>query len=302
MRFNDPDYYSEELVLIPASALEGSGLHGAVLGAARDGRVAVEVADDPPAQGQYVNVVPSCQNGKLGMIMTTTYASQVTCPQPGKDARPCPLFGHGCYGESGNVGRFISKNLNKARCTRRQAAEAEAAGINALVRHGYEPLRLHTLGDCPTEDGAALVGDAAQRYMYASGAPAYGYTHAWNVPRWAWGAVSMLRSCHTIEECYEALDTCYAPALLVDYYQLRDGGRAKSGHVIGRCKIAHDLMGIPCPAIWSKNDLHCQQCRLCWNDQKLRDRHEVIMFAAHGEKEAQARSVGFSPKCMSVGV
>lgn len=299
-------YYSEELVRVPAHLLQG--VPGTLLGASGEGMVKVELPPDenPPRKGDCVQVTPHSRNGKLGCVCITTYAGQMTCPQKGHDARPCPLMNSGCYAEGGNVGRFQLPTLNASPCTRRQAAEKEARLINALVGRAYEPLRLHTVGDCCTVDGAALVADATQRYMYASGAPAWNYTHAWNVPRGAWGMVSVLRSCHTLEECYDALDACYAPALLVDYYQTRDGkrlvGRAKSGHVIGRCHIGRGLIGIPCPAIWSENDLTCPQCRLCWNDQERRNKHEVIMFAAHGDDEDVARTKGFSPKCRSVGV
>jgi hypothetical protein len=61
-------------------------------------------------------------------------------------------------------------------------AEAEAAAIRKLS--GSHPLRLHTVGDCKTDQAAAIVADAAMAHTARYGQPSWTYTHAWrNVQR-----------------------------------------------------------------------------------------------------------------------
>jgi hypothetical protein len=81
------------------------------------------------------------------------------------------------------------------------------------------PLRLHTVGDCRTDEAARIVAAAAERYMDAGGGPVWTYTHAWRlVDRASWGRVSVLASCETPEQVELARARGYATAIVVDEF------------------------------------------------------------------------------------
>jgi hypothetical protein len=181
--------------------------------------------------------------------------------------------GGGCYAETGRQGKFVTDPLNAAAsatgATALDVAYAEAAAIDGMqVVHG-RPMRLHTVGDCSTDEAAGVVAAAAERYMERGGGPVWTYTHAWrDVERASWGKVSVLASCETREDTLAAARRGYATALVVERYE---------------SESRHDLDGVeilPCPSM--TRNVACSDCRLCMNDQGLRERGYSIAFEIHG--------------------
>lgn len=208
-------------------------------------------------------------NAKLGDC-ATTYAAQVSCPTS------CVFFdGGGCYAETGRVGKFVTSPLNDAAArvgaSALDVASAEREAIDRLSATDGRPLRLHTVGDCASNEAARIVSAAAARYMERGGGPVWTYTHAWrDVSRESWGAVSVLASCETPMDVELARARGYATALVVEEFQ---GDRR---YLAGTSQVPV----LPCPA--QTRDRSCSTCRLCFNDTALRDRGYSIGFELHG--------------------
>ena len=217
-------------------------------------------------------VVERSDNAKLGGF-STTYIGQNSCPGAGgcrKGETACPLYGAGCYAETGPCGL----HLQRLSGTATEAARAEAVGIRQLS--GKRPLRLHTVGDCRTDAIARTVAAAAAYYSAKHGQPVYTYTHSTNVARASFGSISVFRSCHSIRQVKQADRDGFAAALLV--------GDADVSPVAG-----YKLM--VCPA--QQRDTTCAKCRLCLNADKLRDRHLVICFTPHGTRQKRAATTAW---------
>jgi hypothetical protein len=206
--------------------------------------------------------VANSDNSKLGKA-STTYAGPNSCPDR------CSLKGNGCYAEMGRVG-MIKIDLEKAGGTPREIALEEAKAIREM--NSRLPLRLHTYGDCPDEESAQIVGEAASEYMEITGAPAWTYTHAWpDVPRIAWRDVSVMASCETMDEVYQAREMGYAPVLVVEKHD-------------GKKSIVLDdgLRLVPCPNQTSGGRIKCVDCGLCLHDRDRYEQGQIITFEAHG--------------------
>lgn len=203
------------------------------------------------------------QNRKLGAV-SATYASQSTCPLS------CPLRGAGCYAEAGRMG-LHTRRLNDSDITQPEAvAQVEADAIDRLT--GRFPLRLHVVGDSPTAECARIVSDAAGRHTAKHGQPVWTYTHALDVPREAWGSVSVLRSCERLTDVRKALEDGFGAAMVVPEFKQDTA-----------YEIADGLTGIPCPEMTGKAE-SCLSCGLCMKADKLRAGNKVILFAAHGSR------------------
>lgn len=204
-------------------------------------------------------------NAKLGDA-ATTYAAQASCPSA------CVFRdGGGCYAESGQVGKFVTDPLNRAAGdpTPVEVANAEAEAIDALPQGTGRPLRLHTVGDSPTDECARIVAAAGERYMARGGGPVWTYTHAWrDVSRASWGPVSVLASCETAQDVLEAQERGYATAVVVEDFP----SARLYGSTIG------DVL--PCPA--QTRHRTCTDCRLCMDDAGVRARGYSIGFEVHG--------------------
>lgn len=235
--------------------------------------------------GLCAYVTRSSENEKLIALCTTTYVTQASCPRPGDGVspRPCPLYHGGCYGEHGHASLSVRELNESAGCTSAEKIASEEAQrireyADDLSRMGLcpQPIRLHTVGDCPTPGAARLVAGASGSYIERTGAPVWTYTHAWNVPRSAWGRVSTLLSVHGVSEAAEALEHGYAPAMIVQKFA--HGGKA---YPLGK-----GVTGLPCPTFVSHKS--CPECRLCWYDGNLRKNRLVILFLPHGSGGKQA--------------
>lgn len=209
-------------------------------------------------------------NKKIG-IVSTTLAAQASCPNS------CVFKdGGGCYAERGPLGTFQVAPMNRAaaEATALEVSEAEAEAIDKMDTVVDRPMRLHTVGDCSSDEAARLVSGASQRYMERGGGPVWTYTHAWRtVARESWGDVSVLASCETEEDVLEARERGYATALVVDKFP------GRSLYEEGAVSV------LPCPS--QTSHVTCAECRLCFNDAGLRERDYSIGFEIHGDAATQ---------------
>lgn len=234
-------------------------------------------ADNKYVAGTLAIAVARSMNAKIGDA-ATTYAEQRSCPTS------CPFFdGGGCYAEQGRLGFSVTAPLNRAAAmiaaTPEDIARAEATEIDAikvpksalsLREKKRRPLRLHTLGDCKTDEAAAIVAAAAARYVARGGGQAWTYTHAWrDVRRESWGDVHVLASCETPEQVAEARARGYAAAIVVEKFADR------------KLYQADGLNVLPCPA-QTKKGVTCASCRLCMNEPRLYAKALTIAFEVHG--------------------
>jgi hypothetical protein len=227
------------------------------------------------ARGTLALAVPTSANKKIGNA-ATTYAAQTSCPTS------CPFFaGGGCYAENGSIGKFVTAPLNRAaNAVEHDAvdvAKAEAAAIDKMKVVPGEDLRLHTVGDCATDEAAQVVAAACARYRARGGGPIWTYTHAWrDVARESWGEVSVLASCETAADVALAKARGYATQITVEGF-VSDRRHALKA-VEGEKAAGVDVL--PCPE--QTRGVTCTDCRLCFDDAKLRDRGYSIAFETHG--------------------
>lgn len=156
-------------------------------------------------------------------------------------------------------------------------ARAEAREIDALPDNGRD-LRLHVVGDCPTNGAAKIVAAAAARYVARGGGSVWTYTHAWRkVHRASWGSVSVLASCENLDQAREATARGYAVAMVVE------------SHPSDRAQVVDGSRVIACPEQTGRG-VTCVDCRLCMNDGGLRDRETpaIIALAVHGQSSKRA--------------
>ena len=213
-------------------------------------------------------------NAKLGNA-ATTHAAQASCPTD------C-VFGNGggCYAESGQQGMFVTRRLNEAGAlldaSALDVAMVEADEIDAMVVVPGRPMRLHTVGDCPTDECARIVSAACERYMARGGGAVWSYTHAWrSVDRRSWRSVSILASCENGDQVADAQARGYATALVVETFE--SDRRYQAG--------TDAVPIIPCPA--QTRHGNCADCGLCFNDKRLREEGLSIGFEVHGIPFAQ---------------
>jgi len=199
-------------------------------------------------------------NKKTGPV-SATYAAQPSCPGD------CPFLKNGCYGEAARVGIHTARlNTAAINSSSMDVAKAEAKAIDGLS--GLLDLRVHVVGDCKTEEEAKLVGDAASRFM-ARKRPtdAWTYAHAWkSIKRAAWGAMSVLASCHTKDEVKQAMAKGYAASITTA--KMPEKAFTEDG-----------ITYVPC--VEQTKGITCVECRLCLDDKKLLEKKIVIVFELH---------------------
>lgn len=204
-------------------------------------------------------------NDKTGTCAVTYVSIAASCPS-------CPLRDDGCYGQLGRLAPIGAK-LDATGATSARAARDEAREIRywAARAEPGTPLRLHVFGDCRSASAARTVSSAAERWP----GPVWTYTHAWrDVPRRAWGSVSVLASMEDPRDAKRAMRAGYAPACVVAEHPAD-----------GRAWEAHGVTWIPCPE--QTRGVRCVECRLCWDAEALRKRAHGIAFAAHGQRRAK---------------
>lgn len=207
-----------------------------------------------------------------------TYASiEATCP------KTCPFKGEGCYAQTGYVA-ITTHRLDKRAgdSTAYQVAKEEADAINNSYNGGPVPsgrdLRIHVSGDCRGIKSAQVIAKAVDGWKKRGGNQAWSFTHAWkNVPRSAWGSVSVLASVESVADVKAAKAQGYAPAIVVPEHPSDKAFYLKGS----KTKF------IPCPA--QTRNVGCTDCRLCFNADGLLARNAGIAFAAHGAGAAKAK-------------
>lgn len=245
--------------------------------------------------GRLAIAVARSNNEKIGGA-ATTYAAQQSCPTS------CVFFnGGGCYAENGRIFSGVTQKLNlvaeSAGAGPVDVAVEEAAAIDALdiSKISGRPMRLHTVGDCRTDEAARIVAAAAERYMDRGGGPVWTYTHAWRlVDRASWGRVAVLASCETAEQIELARGRGYAPSIVVVAFEQRGRHRIGAAEEPGMAKERWARQGpaarsgtvggpdiLPCPAQTTEG-VSCTKCRLCMDDGALLERGYAIAFAVHG--------------------
>jgi hypothetical protein len=213
------------------------------------------------------------RNKKLGLAAATYLSVKATCPDS------CRLKdGGGCYAEDGRVLR-IQRRLDDGEGDDIDAAAEEFECVAAsAIYHGL-PLRLGVSGDSKTETAAKIRASTAYLYHERGGGPVWGYTHSWReIRRFIWGGISMLASCETWEEVFEANDRSYVAAIVLPAFEFDEMG--VNPHLIsigGRQTLA-----IRCPN--QVKGTACSECRLCLNDNRLQGK--TIVFRAHGTRKA----------------
>ena len=226
-------------------------------------------------RGTFALAVATSGNKKIGNA-ATTYAAQTSCPTS------CPFFdGGGCYAENGALGKFVTAPLNRAASAVAHdgvdVAKGEGAAIDKMQVVPDQDLRLHTVGDCASDEAARIVAAAAARYHARGGGQVWTYTHAWrDVARESWGEVSVLASCETAADVALAKARGYATQITVE--QFASDGRHIAGEAEGQHAAGVDIL--PCPE--QTRGVSCTDCRLCFDDAKLRGRGYSIAFEKHG--------------------
>lgn len=165
------------------------------------------------------------------------------------------------------------------------AAEADAIERtfqNKMPQDGWKgrgrDMRLHISGDTYNESSTWILGTAASNYMLRGGGRVWTYTHRWReVARDRWKLVSALASVESVDEFKEAERQGYAMAITLPYFPTE-----KAFQVPGR----PDLRVVPCLA--ETRGLTCIECRLCFDDKKLREKGIVIGFSLHGTNSTVA--------------
>tara|TARA_Y100000593_G_scaffold93549_2_gene188807 strand:- start:4063 stop:4767 length:705 start_codon:yes stop_codon:yes gene_type:complete len=207
---------------------------------------------------------------------SATYASHKSCPST------CPFLppdlggqdgGGGCFAAVGRAGMHARRLLSGSDESLAIAKE-EAAAINALP--GFHDLRLHVSGDCVGDAEARIVSAASDRHDKRLRETAtYTFTHSWrNIDRASWGNVSVLASCHNMEEVKEARALGYPASMTVKATE------AKKFSVVDGFKL------VQCPA--KKDVLTCANCRKCMDGDRLFDRKIVVLFPYHGSQQKLA--------------
>lgn len=220
----------------------------------------------PIQHDQPAIAVSRSNNAKIGDA-AVTYAAQGSCPSD------CVFKdGGGCYAENGRLFAGVTQKLNAsaAGMTPEEIAAAEALAIDGMEVVPGRPMRLHTVGDCSTDEAALIVASAAHRYVARGGGPVWTYTHAWrSVKRRSWRDVNVFASCETAADVNDARVRGYASAIVVPKFDtdrlfLMDQGVAV----------------IPCPA--QTRHRTCTDCRLCMDEDARFSDGVTIGFEVHG--------------------
>jgi hypothetical protein len=196
--------------------------------------------------------------------LSATYASQSTCDTS------CKFLDNGCYAE---VGPVSWQKPDKPRSIDPiEVTKNEAEHIRYLT--GRRPLRLHVVGDAYNTKCAEILAEASQEHIDKHGMPVFTFTHSWrHVPRKAWGNISVLASCETMEDVLQARERGYATAIV----------RPDPPTQAKAIKYPDGSKELPC--VSETRNVPCIQCGLCMNDRQLHKERISIRFYAHGSRK-----------------
>ncbi len=218
----------------------------------------------------------------IGPYMSSTYVSiKATCPDF------CEFKENGCFANAG-AAHLTMNGLNRAALgmSALEVTLAEAAAIDALCSRGVpadghkgqgRALRLHVGGEVSCSKGARALAESRDRWVSRGGGPMWTFTHRWRqIPREAWGGISVMASCRTLDDITHAVRRGYAPSTVVASFP---SGQRPFG-IAGR-------KGIPC-LNESGAGLTCAECQMCLHDTAVLARGQVIVLEAHGRDEEDA--------------
>jgi hypothetical protein len=223
--------------------------------------------------------VENAGNRKTGKV-AATYVSQDTCPDS------CALKKSGCYAEKGfvaittqrlnNAGEMPAEqiSLQEASLIRKAAIKVakqkekqEKTGKRYETHMVGKPLRLHVVGDFPSQKALDAVDSACGLYTENGGGKAWSYTHNWATLQPAEN-ISLLASVDSLSDGLKALAKGFAPAGVVESFE------SEKTHKIQGVKW------IPCPEQTGKAK-NCKECGLCFNAERLAKGGLGILFKLH---------------------
>ncbi len=147
---------------------------------------------------------------------------------------------------------------------------------DGLPGGGGRDLRLHVGGDVSCARGAKALAEATARWMSHGGGAVWTYTHRWRrIHRRKFGLISALASVEKPSDLVAARERGYASAITVVAFESPRAYPLTEGFTV-----------IPCPA--ETAGVTCIECRLCFDDARLRREGFVIGFALHGPKVRRA--------------
>jgi hypothetical protein len=206
-----------------------------------------------------VKGIENSGNAKIG-IMSATYVSQASCGD-------CIWKNNGCYAELGMTGIHTRKVNSSEIVNPEELAQAEAEAISKLT--GDRHLRLHVVGDCSTNEAAKIVSKASRNFSKKNNKKVYSYTHSWReVKRSSWNGVSILASCETSKDVKKAQKLGYATAIVVSEFPSE------------KLYSENGINILPCPN--QTKGITCVDCKLCMNDEHLKNTKITIGFKTHG--------------------
>lgn len=214
-----------------------------------------------------VIVIEKSKNKKIGLA-GATYAPIHSCPNS------CPFIDEGCYAKLGYCGIQLNR-INKAATAQGvtrpvDIAQAEAQEIQKLS--GLYPLRLHVVGDCRTVPAVKVLAGACREFSSKRGQPVWTYTHSWKIiPREAWGDISVLASCESVDQVKEAYQRGYASMIVTEPFSK---SYEEEGFWFIACKE-------------SVKQIPCSVCKLCLNDKKLYRQKKVVCVFPHGSQASK---------------
>lgn len=217
-------------------------------------------------------------------VSSTFVSIAATCPDT------CAFKRSGCFADAGFT-RILSKRLDEAAAgqTEIQVIADECRAILRSFRgsvipqdgaRGGRDLRLHVGGDVRSTQAAELLARAARDWRRRGGGAVWTFTHSWQqIPRSAFGPISVLASIESPAQAAAALAQGYAPVIVVDQFP-----SSKAFGLPGA-----PVRFVPCPAeTRSGAGVTCATCRLCL-DRDLVKLGLGIAFEAHGTKAQQVR-------------
>lgn len=222
-----------------------------------------------------------------GPFCSSTFAAiQASCPDSCRFKRDTDGTSHGCFADAGLTrGRGKKLDTAAAGMSALEVAKAEALAIRRMFRgrripqdgaRGGRDLRIHVGGDATTDACARELAGAADDWRARGGGAVWSYSHSWrDVKRSSWGSVSVLASIEDPADARRARARGYVAALVVERFPSER-----------RFTLAGEDF-IPCPA--ETRGRTCVECRLCFDDDRLRRLGVGIAFALHGSARVIAK-------------
>ncbi|HEY2510107.1 MAG TPA: hypothetical protein VGI39_04605, partial [Polyangiaceae bacterium] len=236
-------------------------------------------------------------------VSTTHVSIEATCPNS------CPHKGVNCYSQAGwEKFRGLRRDNAAAGLTGLDVIRAEGRLLREAFAGGLVPqdgacggrdLRLHVDGDTSCAQGARLLAEAAIHLQERGAGAIWTFTHRWRqMPRRVWGpAISVLASVEDAADIEAARAKGYVAAITL--------ARFPSTRAFSLPGTTAKI--IPCPEeLWERekkpskvtrtgDELEdqrtrptCVRCRLCLEDEKLRERNLAIAFELHGPTKKKA--------------